>query len=367
MVTSAPTTNEVLARRRQLTTPEGRVLQTPAVLLPTYRGQIPYIPASLVPRSDVLAYSVCAADLAVINPKSHLTVGDLVQAHPAKSFAGFAGLPPNVILVLVLRGAGADPPVARIKDGTVTLQARAARVSLSSVSLTELHRKLQTDFVEAPNGVCKNPRKFVEERSNEMRRLVNPTCLFSGSFINCESIEESVGAGVSIGGCYSGESLASRIDSVSMAAIKGSGVVFVPGGPGDPGEILALVEAGADIIEARYPFDCATRGEILDFDRNIRICVRDAIYARQGEPLAKNCCCEVCANYTRAYVHHLYAVHEMLAPTLVARHNLYSYIKWMRRIRNAIETGGFQKLKEKFFNDRASMVAQGTARGVLPM
>ncbi len=367
MVFSAPAKNEVRARRRQLATPDGRVLQTPAVLLPTYRGQLPYIPAPLVPRSDVLAYSVCAGDLAMINPKTPRTVGDLAQAHPSGTFAGFAGLPSNVVQFLVLRGGGADLPVARMKDGSVTLHSRASRVSVSSRSLAELHRKLRTDFVEAPNGVCKNTRKFAEERSDEMRGLVDSGSLFMASFVGSETSGSPGGAGISIGGCYSGESLTDRINAVSAAATSGSGVVLVPGGPGDPGEILALVDAGADVIEARYPFECATKGEILDFDQNMRVCVRDATYARAGEPLVRGCDCDVCAKYTRAYVHHLYAVHEMLAPTLVARHNLHVYLKWLQRIRYAVESGTFQKLRETFFEHRANMIAQGTERGVLPL
>lgn len=367
MVSAALRKNDVRARRRQLRTLDGRTLQTPAVLLPTYRGQLPYVPAPLVPHSDVLAYSVCAADVAVINPKSPLSVGDLAQACPGSSFGKFAGLPPNVVVFLVLRGAGAVAPVARIKDGTVSLQARAARVSLSSASLAELHQKLRTDFVEALTGICKTPGKFAEERSEEMQRYVGLSSLFSGSFVNSVNVSVPNGAGVSIGGCYSGEPLTARIDSVSKASIKGSGVVLVPGGPGDPGEILALISAGADIIEARYPFDCATRGEILDFNHSLRICVRDATYARSSEPLVQGCACDVCAKYTRAYVHHLYAVHEMLAPTLVARHNLYVYLKWFEHIRNAVGKGDFQNFAEAFFEQRASMVARGTNRGLLPL
>jgi queuine tRNA-ribosyltransferase len=49
-------------------------------------------------------------------------------------------------------------------------------------------------------------------------------------------------------------------------------------------------------------------------------------------PVDKNCDCELCRSYSRAYLHHLFAVEEPLAMRLASIHNLKFYLDLMRSI-----------------------------------
>src|SRR3546814_15490061 len=42
-------------------------------------------------------------------------------------------------------------------------------------------------------------------------------------------------------------------------------------------------------------------------------------------PLDPDCPCPTCADYSRAYLHHLFKAKEMLGPLLLSRHNLHHY------------------------------------------
>ena len=51
------------------------------------------------------------------------------------------------------------------------------------------------------------------------------------------------------------------------------------------------------------------------------------------------CACPTCAEYSRAYVHHLFRTGEMLGPILLSQHNLYVYQRLMADLRAAIGEG----------------------------
>ena len=49
----------------------------------------------------------------------------------------------------------------------------------------------------------------------------------------------------------------------------------------------------------------------------------------------------MCANFSRAYLHHLFAAEEMLGPTLLSLHNVAYYLRLMAQARSAIGRGDF--------------------------
>ena len=67
-------------------------------------------------------------------------------------------------------------------------------------------------------------------------------------------------------------------------------------------------------------------------------------------PVDRDCLCEVCKNYSRAYLCHLYRAHEMLGGTLGSMHNLYFIINLVKRMRQAIVDGNFVEFKKEFLN-----------------
>jgi queuine tRNA-ribosyltransferase len=67
--------------------------------------------------------------------------------------------------------------------------------------------------------------------------------------------------------------------------------------------------------------------------------LRNARYRTDLAPLDAECACYTCRNFTRAYLHHLQRVNEMLGARLNTLHNLHYYQEVMRGLRDAIEAG----------------------------
>ena len=92
-------------------------------------------------------------------------------------------------------------------------------------------------------------------------------------------------------------------------------------------------------------FDCVmpTRNgrNALAFTSDGPIRLRNAKHRRDSTPVASDCVCYCCRNYSRAYLHHLFAADEMLGPTLLSLHNVAFYLKLMADARCAITEGRF--------------------------
>ncbi|MGA0857045.1 MAG: tRNA-guanine transglycosylase, partial [Candidatus Nanopelagicales bacterium] len=67
-------------------------------------------------------------------------------------------------------------------------------------------------------------------------------------------------------------------------------------------------------------------------------------------PIEDTCSCYTCANYTRAYIHHLIKAREILAATLLTIHNEYFTIKLVDDIRKSILNGTYFEFKEDFLS-----------------
>ena len=71
--------------------------------------------------------------------------------------------------------------------------------------------------------------------------------------------------------------------------------------------------------------------------------LRNARYRDDLEPLDPACDCYTCRNFTRAYLHHLQRVNEILGARLNTLHNLHYYQRFMREIREAIAAARFSE------------------------
>jgi len=110
-------------------------------------------------------------------------------------------------------------------------------------------------------------------------------------------------------------------------------------GVGRPEDLLAGVAAGIDMFDCVMP----TRNgrNALAFTDSGPIRLRNAIHRRDSAPVESGCDCYCCANFGRAYLHHLFAADEMLGPTLLSIHNLAFYLRLMADARQAIIGGRF--------------------------
>jgi tRNA-guanine family transglycosylase len=68
-------------------------------------------------------------------------------------------------------------------------------------------------------------------------------------------------------------------------------------------------------------------------------------------PLDPNCNCQVCKNYSRAYLRHLVKAEEILAHILLSYHNIYFLLKLMQDIREAIDSNTFNLFYQQFYEN----------------
>jgi len=105
-------------------------------------------------------------------------------------------------------------------------------------------------------------------------------------------------------------------------------------GVGTPEEIEAYAKLGVDMMDCVLPTRAARHG--LLFTSEGKISIKQVRYASDQGPVDPNCKCRVCARYSRAYLRHLYASHEVLAQVLNTIHNLSFYLDTMQRVRHSI-------------------------------
>jgi queuine tRNA-ribosyltransferase len=122
-------------------------------------------------------------------------------------------------------------------------------------------------------------------------------------------------------------------------------------GVGTPEDLVAAVTAGVDMFDCVMPTRNARNGWL--FTRFGDVKIKNARYKDDTGPLDPDCSCYTCQNFTRAYLHHLHRVGEILGARLNTIHNLHYYQKLMQGLRHAIETGTLAQFVVDFRKQRA--------------
>ena len=117
-------------------------------------------------------------------------------------------------------------------------------------------------------------------------------------------------------------------------------------GTGMPDDLVECVARGVDMFDCVLPTRNARNGQLLT-SRGPLI-IKNARYAEDPLPPDPDCGCYTCRHFSRAYLRHLYIAGEMTAATLNSIHNLFFYLDLMRRIREAIVFGTFDRLRQEF-------------------
>jgi queuine tRNA-ribosyltransferase len=165
-----------------------------------------------------------------------------------------------------------------------------------------------------------------------------------------QSAEEIVAIGFEgygIGGLSVGEPVDVMYDVVERTAR------LLPVGPprylmgtGMPDDLVECVARGVDLFDCVLPTRNARNGQLLT--RDGRLVIKNARYAEDARPPDPACGCYTCRTFSRAYLRHLYLSDEIAAATLNTLHNLHFYLDTMRRIREGIAFGRFEKLRREF-------------------
>ena len=117
-------------------------------------------------------------------------------------------------------------------------------------------------------------------------------------------------------------------------------------GVGTPEDLLEAVSHGVDMFDCVMPTRNGRTGSV--FTSRGKLNIRNARFKTDDAPLDTDCECSVCRRYSRAYLRHLYNAGEMNAATLLSHHNLAFYLDTMRRVRQSIKFGSFDRFKREF-------------------
>ncbi|MCL4800084.1 MAG: tRNA guanosine(34) transglycosylase Tgt [Burkholderiales bacterium] len=127
-------------------------------------------------------------------------------------------------------------------------------------------------------------------------------------------------------------------------------------GVGTPEDLLEGIAAGIDMFDCVLPTRNARNGWL--FTRWGDVKIRNARYRADTRPLDEACACYACRNFTRAYLHHLQRVNEILGARLATIHNLHFYLALMREARAAIAAGRFAAYASDFHAGRRRLASE---------
>ena len=202
--------------------------------------------------------------------------------------------------------------------------------------------------------------RWAQRSATEFDRLGTSNSLFGivqgGMFeaLRDESLAELVGIGFdgyAIGGLSVGEPKEQMLRILAHTAPR------MPTekprylmGVGTPEDLLEAIGDGIDMFDCVLPTRNARNGWL--FTRYGDIKLRNSRYRTDTASPDETCGCPACRRFTRAYLHHLQRVNEILGARLNTIHNLYYYLDLMKQARAAIAAQRFGEFRVQFAQDR---------------
>jgi len=108
-------------------------------------------------------------------------------------------------------------------------------------------------------------------------------------------------------------------------------------GVGTPDDIIKATKLGMDMFDCVLPTRLARHGSVYVKNRSKYklINLLNSKYREDGEVIEKGCACYACKNgYSKAYISHLIRSNEMFGLRLATLHNLWTYIKLTKSLRD---------------------------------
>ena len=170
---------------------------------------------------------------------------------------------------------------------------------------------------------------------------------------NMKAIREIDCDGYAIGGLAVGESadvMYHIIETVEPYMPEGKPRYLM--GVGTPQNIVESVYRGVDFFDCVMPSRNARHGNLFTWKGKINLL--NEKYAEDPRPIAEECNCPVCREYSRSYIRHLFKAREALGMRLAVLHNLYFYNDLMQKIRDALDEGRY----EEFYHEYKDLLAE---------
>ena len=121
-------------------------------------------------------------------------------------------------------------------------------------------------------------------------------------------------------------------------------------GVGTPEDLVYGVSKGIDMFDCVMPTRNARNGWL--FTRFGDVKIKNAKYKEDTKPLDETCDCYTCKNFSRAYLHHLFKIGEILGSRLNTIHNIHYYLTLMKEVRQAIKDKRFNDFVVEFHDNR---------------
>ena len=151
--------------------------------------------------------------------------------------------------------------------------------------------------------------------------------------------------GIAVGGLSVGETRGD-LKGVLQALRLPDGLPRHLLGVGKPEDLLLAIGEGMDLFDCVIPTRNA-RGASL-YTSSGPLHLRNQRFADDFGPPEPGCPCATCAQFSRAYMRHLYQAREILASSLGTIHNITFFQELMAGARSAIRGGRFGRFREEF-------------------
>lgn len=169
-------------------------------------------------------------------------------------------------------------------------------------------------------------------------------------FESAQALQEIGFDGYAIGGLAVGEGQEAMFSTLDFAPgqLPENAPRYLMG-VGKPDDVVGAVERGVDMFDCVLPTRSGRNGQAFTWMGPLNL--RNARHAEDTAPLDERCPCSTCAQYSRAYLHHLQKAGEILGAMLVTEHNLTFYQHLMQAMRQAITDGNFAAFASGFRRD----------------
>ena len=115
-------------------------------------------------------------------------------------------------------------------------------------------------------------------------------------------------------------------------------------GVGRPIDLVEGVARGIDMFDCVIQTRHSRSGMFYTTQGRMRL--TDSKYKNDMYSVDTSCSCYTCTNFTRAYLHHLFKIGEILSATLATIHNLTWFAKFMANMRQSIVEGRFEEYRK---------------------
>ncbi len=159
---------------------------------------------------------------------------------------------------------------------------------------------------------------------------------------------------IAIGGSYSSKKTLYSVMDWSLENVDSNKPRHMLG-IGEVQDLFEGVSRGIDFFDCVAPTRRARHGNIYLspengglISNNFTVQLTNSRFKIDSMPLDPGCNCYTCLHFSRAYVHHLFSVNELLGLELATYHNVFFITNIMKKIRQAIYDGIFLELKESW-------------------